>query len=151
MTTATEAHSLIANALTRLGLQPPGEPTDSLSITLKDGTVLWLDVTNGGDRVCLWNEFMQWPAPEHEAGLFEALMRIHAFGTATGGAAFSANREAGSIVVFKSLATSRLDAGALADELESLVELITRLREGVQQGVLQQPSAGAVPVPASFA
>ncbi|WP_038161280.1 type III secretion system chaperone [Verrucomicrobium sp. BvORR106] len=136
MTTNQDAISIVSQALSHLGLQPPNSETESLSITLQDNTVIRIDVVNEGKRVCLWNEFMPWPDPEVEATVLENLLRLHALGTATDGASFAAKRETGSIIVFKSFPTAHLTADWLTEELESLVDLIFKAREVAATGRL---------------
>ncbi|MDK2125785.1 type III secretion system chaperone [Parachitinimonas caeni] len=151
MTMNQEATQIIANALAQLGLQVPSPMTENLSITLKDQTVLRIDVVDSGKRVVVWNELLRWPRPEEEAELLENLLRMHAFGTATQGAAFTANREAGSVVVFKSFPSHRLSADWLAEELESLVALIAQIQAMGKAGQLGgdaaagQASVGGTP------
>lgn len=124
-----EPAELIAQAITQLGLDVPPERTDRVSITLKDGVVVRIEAVNEGQRIVAWNELLRWPPPDEEAGLFENLLRLHAFGTATHGAAFAANRDAGTVVVFKSFPTIRLTPDWLAEELQTLVALIDQIAE----------------------
>ena len=137
-----DACQVVANALARLGLRIPEPMTENLSITLKDETILRVDVVDGGKRICVWHELLRWPRPEEETETLENLLRLHAFGTATNGAVFAANREAGSIIVFKSFPGAHLTSDWLAEEMESLVALIAQMRDLSSSGRL---SGEAVP------
>lgn len=138
-----EPAELIAQTVAQLGLDAPAQKSDSVSVTLKDGTVIWIEAVNDGQRIVAWNELLRWPGEAEEAGLFENLLRLHAFGTATHGAAFAANREAGRVIVFKSFPTARLSPDWLAEELQTLVALIDQVQEYSRSNSL----AGETPDP----
>jgi hypothetical protein len=143
MTITQDATCVVSEALSKLGLQAPNPMTESLSITLQDDTVIRIDVFDDGKRICAWHELLRWPAPEEEAELLENLLRLHTFGTATNGATFAANREAGRIVVFKSFPTAHLTPDWFAEELESLVTLIAEFQGLAMEGKLISESVAA--------
>lgn len=138
-----EAAHLIAQTLNQLGLAAPTPPSEGVSVTLKDGTVLRVEAVDDGRRVVAWTELLRWPSPDEEAKMFEQLLALHAFGIATEGASFAANREAGTVIAFKSFPAARLSPQWLAEELEGLVRLVAKFQDLRNAGEQAAAAAGS--------